>query len=1305
MKRLFAGRLLANPFNRLISRGACLWGLFLVASTLHAQTIHYVQTNSPAPASPFTNWFTAAHDIQSAIDAAAEGDFVLVTNGIYSSGGKALDTTYYLTNRIVVANGVHVQSANGPAVTTIVGAGPLGSNAVRCAYLFTNASLSGFTLTNGHTRSVWMNPYCNAGGARMEANSVISNCVITGCAALNNGGGIFGLASNVVIHCVVRGNTGNTGAGLYLSRADLVRNCLIANNDGGGLYIAYDGDVENCTISGNDAFSGGGLYFSASGRVRNAIIYRNTGDHNENWYWPSNSVTVEHTCLSPLSPGTNNIDADPRFRLAGEDYRLRVDSPCINQGTNMSWMEGALDIYGNNRITEDVVDMGAHEFILGPLECGFDVEPRRSVSPLNARFTAYVAGTNTGGTGLAWDFENDGTNDAYTSALVISNTYTLPGYWSVRLLMTNIVGETASYFRTNVVLVSPSNIYVSLSGTHDFPFVNWRQAATTAHAAVDAAWDGSVVHVTDGVYAVATALVITNAIEMRSERGAAFTTLRGKESDRCLYLGNTGCLVRGFAVMGGVKSFGGGIYCSNGAVLECSIVSNRATSDGGGLYSLNGLIRNCAFSSNSADERGGGAFLAANTSLSGCTFRANSAENGGGLYLAATQSVYACSFLVNTSSQNGAGIYAVGGTIMACSFISNSAASSGGGLFGLGPVLMVSDCTATMNRAIGSGAGFSISGGGTLRNCIANSNTAVMMGGGIAFDGAGSISNCTLAGNYAASGGGGISAGGGLCFEASTIRGNSTEGDGGGVYFGGGEMRNCFILQNSSTGVFSGGGGLYCSAGLVSNVQITGNISADTGGGVYNSLGVMDSCVIASNRAGDGGGVMNFISPGVVRNCTIRFNVASNWGGGIYGGTNNLSCVVTSNVAGKGGGAYEAILDHCLISGNTATGGLPGGGGIYDAMAKNSTIANNRTYDGSGGGAAWSTLEDCTITGNVIRGDWTCSGGGIFRCQAARCLIVNNTSPGDSGGAGWSTVTNCLIARNRAEGDGGGAAWSELIQCTVVNNASQGDGGGIYRHSVINCIVYDNTAPTNVFDEWYPNAATDYTAVDYCCTWPTPPDGNGNISSPPQFVNASIGNFRLASGSPCIDAGTNLAEVADDLDGFPRPLDGNNSGSAQWDMGAYEYVHATADSDHDGLSDQAELQTWRSDPTDTDTDADTMPDGYEASYCLDPTNAADAAADNDGDSQNNQSEYVAVTNPTNGDSFFQCLEILQPDFPILGKIVRWNSSTGRVYSVYRSEAVVGGIFSNIADNLATGSYTDALHEASPGFYRVGVRLP
>src|SRR5262249_12209070 len=114
----------------------------------------------------YTNWATAATNIQDAIDAAANGDTVLVSKGVYQTGSR-LDLGGG-TNRLYDTKLITIRSANGPAVTIIDGGGH-----VRCVYLVGGAVLSGFTLTNGYTSY----PTLGAGAA---GGGTLTNCVLVG---------------------------------------------------------------------------------------------------------------------------------------------------------------------------------------------------------------------------------------------------------------------------------------------------------------------------------------------------------------------------------------------------------------------------------------------------------------------------------------------------------------------------------------------------------------------------------------------------------------------------------------------------------------------------------------------------------------------------------------------------------------------------------------------------------------------------------------------------------------------------------------------------------------------------------------------------------------------------------------------------------------------------------------------------------------------------------------------------------------------------------------------------------------------
>src|SRR5688572_7474367 len=102
----------------------CLWGGGAWGET------RFVAADSPSPEPPYSSWATAARTIQEAIDIAEYGDTVLVTNGVYNTGGATVLSI--LTNRVVLTKAVTVLSVNGPRVTIIQGSGPPGDQAVRC---------------------------------------------------------------------------------------------------------------------------------------------------------------------------------------------------------------------------------------------------------------------------------------------------------------------------------------------------------------------------------------------------------------------------------------------------------------------------------------------------------------------------------------------------------------------------------------------------------------------------------------------------------------------------------------------------------------------------------------------------------------------------------------------------------------------------------------------------------------------------------------------------------------------------------------------------------------------------------------------------------------------------------------------------------------------------------------------------------------------------------------------------------------------------------------------------------------------
>ena len=83
-----------KPFRML----QLLWVLTLFFVDAHATELFVSSSGGHVP--PFADWPTAATNIQAAIESAASGDIVTVTNGIYAEGGKVAAGD--LTNRIAI---------------------------------------------------------------------------------------------------------------------------------------------------------------------------------------------------------------------------------------------------------------------------------------------------------------------------------------------------------------------------------------------------------------------------------------------------------------------------------------------------------------------------------------------------------------------------------------------------------------------------------------------------------------------------------------------------------------------------------------------------------------------------------------------------------------------------------------------------------------------------------------------------------------------------------------------------------------------------------------------------------------------------------------------------------------------------------------------------------------------------------------------------------------------------------------------------------------------------------------------------
>ncbi len=286
----------------------------------------------------------------------------------YYGGGGAWYGTFY--NCLFIGN----LTFGAPAAGATSGGGARGSVLYNCT-LTGNLAKYGGAAGFGTVLSnciLTANTGQAGGGA---ANSTLYNCsVISNKSVLIYGGGAYYCT---LYSCTVAGNTAPdnmAGGGAYNST---LYNCLLTGNYagyGGGAGASAASKLYNCTVVGNKsgAYGGGGVYGGVSS---NCIVYFNTSlDVNSNWY----SSTFVNSCTAPAASGTGNIAVNPMLIDRGSNYgtnhvagnyRLEADSPCIDTGTNLSWMtNGSItswDLDGKLRIQYGIVDMGAYETVLG----------------------------------------------------------------------------------------------------------------------------------------------------------------------------------------------------------------------------------------------------------------------------------------------------------------------------------------------------------------------------------------------------------------------------------------------------------------------------------------------------------------------------------------------------------------------------------------------------------------------------------------------------------------------------------------------------------------------------------------------------------------------------------------------------------------------------------------------------------------------------------------------------------------------------------------------------------------------------
>jgi len=1194
------GRPVAFPLTGLLSAKTLIiparLGLvvfFLGSNPLVAPAAEWYVDGSVAKSGDGTSWEQAYKTIQRGIDAACDGDAVIVAKGTYTQNiqFKGKNITLASTDpldRDVVAETIIDGNGAGSVVTFA------GSETEKCV-------LSGFTVRNG---SAGTGAGICGGTADKHTHATIRNNVIAGNTASYEGGGIAWCDGSVQNN-LISGNSAHNGAGAHdcdgliedntitgnaaeyeggglNNCGGAIQNNIITNNSahgGGGLH-ACDGTVQNNTITGNSAsYEGGGLN-DCDGTIQSNVIAANlahggAGLHGCDGTIKNNAVTGNvasyiggglNSCAGTIL--NNTIAANLAQQGGGglHDCRGTITN-CIIWG-NLASQEAQLSecsvpTYscieewqggGTGNISQDprFVDPNEGDYHLwswspcidaGNPKSPFSEEPE----PNGGRIDMGAYGNTPEATSASKDTDGD----------------LLPDDWEMLFFGNLSQGPTddpdsdgRSNFLEYLDGTSPvwsGRWYVNGAVPVSGDGKSWETAFKTIQKGIDASADGDTVVVARGTYFENIRFkgenIILTSTNPFDSRVVANTIIDGKGLASVITFAGTEnetCILSGFTIRNGRAYDAGGI-CGNRthATIQSNVITgNSAESCGGGVAYCDGLIRNNIVTGNWSMRYGG-----------------------------------------------GGGLYSCNGTIENNTIADNMTRGEGGGLYACAGTIR--NCIIWGNRARGQPQ---LSGAAELTySCVQD-----LRGGGT-----GNTSACPYfvdarAGDYhLRSWSPCVDAG-----DPSSDFSNEPQPNGGRVDMGayGNTPEATSASSDSDSDFLPDDWEMDCfgdlSQGASGDPDGDGMSNLDEYRAGTDPLGVnygiwyVDGSVSVSLDGTSWATAFKTIQEGIdasshgdtvivaegiyVENVHLKGKNITLTGTDPLNGAAVANTVIDGDQSGSVVTFWGTEGASCVLCGFTIRngkgefgGGICGGDYPYDvhtlATIRNNVIVANSSFRTVDSGVYGGGLYGCDglIENNVIAGNFTENvGGGLCECDGT---IQNNVITGNSatfgGGLGFcdGAMQNNLIAGNSVmwrSGHGGG-----LYRCNgivrnntiVYNMANWGGGLDFSEGTILNCVIWGNTAREG------PQINRSSTPTYSCIQGWT--GGAGNIFADPRFPDPDgpdnnpatyeDNNYRLSPGSPCINRGRNESWMAGavDLDGNPRIVDGTV------DMGAYEYCY------------------------------------------------------------------------------------------------------------------------------------------------------
>jgi len=558
--------------------------------------------------------------IQAGINAASNGDTVLVDPGVYveniSFNGKGI----LVGSRFVLSGDTsHI------SLTVIHGSGS--AAVVTFASNEDSAStLVGFTVTGG-SRGI----YCQNSGPMLRNLIVVNN---TGY------GGIYCLNSNpIIVYAIIMNNYSQNGGGLFCSSSSpRVTYSTISNNSaqywGGGVYCSNSSPIlTNVAIMRNTAYiDGGGIYCKDNSTpiVQTSTVVGNTAG------WYGGGIVCDGS-----NPLFNNmvVQENEALKYYGGGLYCRNSAPTL---TNV--------LITRNKVHRTV----------GVASGGGGISCLGNSSPNLSNVTISRNSAKSGGGGIYVDNSSTVTFDAVSRCNIYLNDATV-GYDVYSNALLHVVVDTFTVMNPGIEHMHPlanftfdifnakaqqnqSTLYVSMEGDNGNSGLSWEEPLKTIGFAK------SIIYATAETSGTIYLGPGTYSYETNGEHfmlyWKSYVTLKGigvnatiLQSDNDAGILNCYLISRAtiedLTMKGGGYGFGGAVRSYNSSLVLKNIrITDCNAEEGGAINSHNSNVTlvNALISNNSA-SRGGGIYGDSRYDLVNVTITNNTAsDDGGGIY-------------------------------------------------------------------------------------------------------------------------------------------------------------------------------------------------------------------------------------------------------------------------------------------------------------------------------------------------------------------------------------------------------------------------------------------------------------------------------------------------------------------------------------------------------------------------------------------------------------------------------------------------------------------------------------------------